>query len=84
MAFALKLAGFESKFHHWLPGLDGIISYKILITLHQHYNIFGKLKFDRRNLLHKIIPWKIVSRVANYFYQVSAHPIAYRKSITSE
>ena len=80
MALALKLAGFEPEFRGWLPGLEGVIGYKVLITLHQHYDVFSMLKFDRRSFFTKMIPWKIISRIVNYFYQVSAHPIAWNSS----
>lgn len=64
---ALQRTGFRPEFRGFLPGHTDIIRFKIL----------KKLKLRRRSLADRVIPWPIVSRLADWRAGVTGHPVAW-------
>lgn len=58
--------GLEPFSAGFVPGYEDIIRYKVLKTL----------KLSSRNVLERLVPWKLVSRVANRRHGVTAQPFA--------
>jgi SAM-dependent methyltransferase len=67
MQRALTLAGFRTEFRGFVPGFTDIIRFKIL----------KNLKIRTRSAWESMLPWPLLSRVADARYQVSAHPVAW-------
>ena len=67
---AYRRVGLEPWAAGFLPGHEDIIRYKVLRTLH------GR----SRNLLERLVPWRVASRVIDRRYQLSEQPLA-RKPI---
>ena len=63
---AYRRAGLEPLAAGFLPGHEDIIRYKILRTLHG----------TARNPLERAVPWRIVSRLADWRYKLSEQPQA--------
>jgi 2-polyprenyl-3-methyl-5-hydroxy-6-metoxy-1,4-benzoquinol methylase len=66
---ALEQAGFQAFPLGRSPGLKNIISYKILKTL----------GLKRTSPLLSVLPWSLISYLTDWFYQLSAVPIATRR-----
>ena len=66
---ALDRAGFQAFPLGKSPGLKNIIKYKILKTL----------GVKRKNSLFAVLPWPLISYLTDWFYQLSAMPIARRR-----
>jgi 2-polyprenyl-3-methyl-5-hydroxy-6-metoxy-1,4-benzoquinol methylase len=62
---ALEKAGFKPQFPGYVKGFTRIIQYKIL----------KNLGFKKRHFLFNLIPWPIVSRLADSRFHVTAHPV---------
>ncbi|MDR3154239.1 MAG: class I SAM-dependent methyltransferase [Deltaproteobacteria bacterium] len=65
LALALEKAGFRPEFRGYVKGFTEIIKYKIL----------KNLKFTRRSRLFDLLPWPVLSRLADAKYRVTAHPV---------
>jgi len=66
---ALDRAGFQAFPLGKSPGLKNIIKYKILKTL----------GVKRKSSLLTVLPWSLISYLTDWFYQLSAMPIARRR-----
>jgi SAM-dependent methyltransferase len=64
---ALAESGFRPEFRGYLPGYTDIIRFKILKNLHMF----------RRAAWHNCVPWELVARIADFRFQVTAHPIGW-------
>ncbi len=65
LALALQKTGFRAEWAGYLPGFNDILRYKILKSL----------KVKHRSFAEAILPWPIVSRSADLYFKVFAHPI---------
>jgi 2-polyprenyl-3-methyl-5-hydroxy-6-metoxy-1,4-benzoquinol methylase len=65
LALALEKSGFQPEYRGFVPGFTKVISYKIL----------KNLGFKRDSFCFKLIPWSLVSRIADSRFKVTAHPI---------
>ena len=67
LATAMKLAGFVPEFRGYMPGFTGIIRYKILKNL------------TRREIstAESLLPWSLLSRLADRLHKVTAHPVGW-------
>ena len=63
---AYRRVGLEPLAAGFLPGHDDIIRYKVLRTLGG----------TSRNLLERLVPWRVVSRVVDQRYKLSEQPLA--------
>lgn len=63
---AYRRAGLEPVEAGFLPGYEDIIRYKVLKTL----------RVRRRNLLERLVPWQLASRIVDRRHRVSALPLA--------
>jgi SAM-dependent methyltransferase len=61
---AMAKAGFRPDFAGFRPGFDDIIRFKILKNLHVR----------RVGLWEKVLPWRMLSKLADTCFKVSAHP----------
>jgi SAM-dependent methyltransferase len=64
LAGALERAGFRPEFAGFGPGFEDILRFKIL----------KNLRFRKAGLAEKLLPWRLLSRIADARYKVSAHP----------
>lgn len=64
LARALELSGFRPDFRGFSKGYDDIIRFKIL----------KNIGLRRVSLWERLLPWRVLSRVADMRYRVSAHP----------
>lgn len=64
---ALIQSGFRPEFRGYLPGFTGIIRYKLL----------KNLGLRRRSSLENVVPWGLLSRLADSHFKITAHPIAW-------
>ncbi len=64
---AMAATGFRTEFRNALPGFTDIIRFKIL----------KNLGIKRRGIFERILPWSLLSRMANSKYKVTAHPIGW-------
>jgi ubiquinone/menaquinone biosynthesis C-methylase UbiE len=73
LATAMKLAGFVPEFRGFMPGFAEIIRYKILKNL------------GRREVAvtERLLPWSLLSRAADWFHRVTAHPIGWASAVPS-
>lgn len=67
---ALKETGFEPTAHSWGPGWADVIRFKIL----------KNLGIRKVGLWEKLLPWSLISRLANQRHQITAHPHAYARA----
>jgi SAM-dependent methyltransferase len=67
LARALGESGFRAEFRGYLPGFDDIIRFKVLKSLGFHTTSPGE----------RVVPWKILSRIADKKSRVTAHPIGW-------
>ncbi len=67
LARALAAAGLRPEFRGLLPGHGHIIRYKVLKTL----------GFRRPSVLEKWLPWKLLAKIVDARYQVTAQPIGW-------
>jgi cyclopropane fatty-acyl-phospholipid synthase-like methyltransferase len=61
---AMRRAGFRPEFAGFRPGFEDIIRFKIL----------KNLRVRRTAWWERILPWSLLSRVADRIYKLSAHP----------
>jgi SAM-dependent methyltransferase len=61
-------AGLRPEFPGFLPGHSDIIRYKVLKAL----------RFHRRNLFERALPWSVMARVVDRRHAVTAHPVAWK------
>jgi SAM-dependent methyltransferase len=73
LARALSTAGLEPEHAGYVPGFTELIRAKVLRTL----------GVGRRNVAERLVPWSLVSRVANRRYGVSAHPLGRKPGLSS-
>jgi len=64
---ALKATGFRPEFKGALPGFMDIIRFKIL----------KNLGVRKRSIFEKVFPWPVLSRMANYRYKITGHPVGW-------
>jgi hypothetical protein len=69
LAVALHKAGFDSEFPGYGPGWQDIIRFKVLKSLGVRHD----------NLLSKIVPWRLASRIVDHRLKPSAHPIGWAR-----
>jgi len=67
MELALTKAGFTPEFRGYLPGYTEIIRFKIL----------KNLGLKDISTMEKMLPWHLLSRLADLRFQVTAHPIGW-------
>ncbi|MDR1166480.1 MAG: class I SAM-dependent methyltransferase [Deltaproteobacteria bacterium] len=65
LALAMEKSGFRPEFKGFAPGFSQIIAYKIL----------KNLGFTRRSPVWRLVPWPLVSRLADSRFKVTAHPV---------
>lgn len=65
LEYALRQAGFRVKNIGYVDGFTDIIRFKVL----------KNLKIKNINFLERLLPWDIISRVVNWKFKVTAHPI---------
>ncbi len=63
---AYRRVGLEPLAAGFLPGHEDIIRYKVLRTL----------RGTSRNLLERLVPWRVASRVVDQRYKLSEQPLA--------
>ena len=68
LARALEAAGFEVRWPGYVDGLDDVIRFKVLKTLHVR----------RTSSAERLLPWGAVSKVVDRRHQVSAMPAGRR------
>lgn len=66
LAMAFAKTGFKPIFPGFIPGFTEVVKYKIL----------KNLRFKRRSPFFEVMPWPLVSRLADAVYHVTAMPIA--------
>lgn len=66
---ALKQAGFRLENVGYVDGYTDIIRFKILRSL----------KIKKRNIVERLLPWGVVSRIADWKFGVTAHPMGFKK-----
>jgi len=64
---ALHETGFRAAFHGFAPGFEDIIRFKILKSL----------QFRRKSAWQAILPWGMLTRMADSRYGVTAHPVGW-------
>jgi SAM-dependent methyltransferase len=69
---AYRRVGLEPLDAGFLPGHEGIIRYKVLRTL----------RMSTHNVLERLVPWGLASRVVNRRYKVTEQPLA-RKPVAA-
>lgn len=69
LELALSKTGFRTDYKPWLPGWSQIIRFKILKNLGVRRRHFGE----------RLLPWVSLTRLANWRYRVTAHPIAWAR-----
>lgn len=69
LALAMQRAGLEPSFPGYVPGFADIIRFKVLKSL----------RVRRAQLLERLVPWSIASRIVDARYGVSAQPMAMRR-----
>lgn len=67
LALALQGSGFRAEFKGYSSGFDNIIRFKVLKSL----------GFRQTSPAEKIMPWRLLSRIADKRSQVTAHPIGW-------
>jgi len=67
LALALQQTGFRPEWAGYLPGYTDILRYKILKTL----------GVKHRSIQEKMLPWPLLSRSAQLFFKVFAHPVGW-------
>ncbi len=67
MERALTMSGFRAEVRGALPGFSDILRFKIL----------KNLGVTKRSFFEKILPWPVLSHIADSRYKVSAHPIGW-------
>ena len=67
LVWLMKHAGLKTEFRGWLPGFDKIIRFKMLKSL----------GIRRRSWLERLLPFTSLSRLADAYFGVSKHPIAW-------
>jgi SAM-dependent methyltransferase len=65
LAKAMQKAGFSPQNRGFVPGFESILRYKIL----------KNLKKRGAGGWESILPWSLLTRLANYSHQVTAHPV---------
>jgi SAM-dependent methyltransferase len=66
LSTALRLAGFVPDFQGYRPGFTDIIRFKVL----------KNLRVRRRCWWERMLPWGLVARPVDWYFKVSAHPVA--------
>jgi len=69
LALALRQAGFEPAFPGFGPGWDGIIRYKLLMTLHRKWS----------SPLEAVVPWGAAARLVDGRLKLSAQPVGWAR-----
>jgi len=64
---ALHRTGFRAQFHGFSPGFEDIIRFKIL----------RGLGFRRKSAWQAILPWGVLTKMANRRFGVTAHPVGW-------
>lgn len=64
---ALEVSGFRPEFRGFGRGFEDILRFKIL----------KNAGVRRSSALERVLPWKILSRIADSRYRVSAHPVGW-------
>ncbi len=67
LARALRATGFRPAYAGYLPGFADVLRFKVLKNLRVH----------RRGPLEAALPWRLLGRVVDAAYGVSAHPIGW-------
>jgi SAM-dependent methyltransferase len=67
LAYALTRAGFYPEFKGFLPGFTNIIRFKVLKNLH----------IRRPSLLEQVLPWRVLARIVDLRFKITAHPIGW-------
>lgn len=67
LCYALRLAGFRPQFIKVFSGYSDIIRYKVLKSL----------RIRERLFLERMLPWFLLSRIIDWRYGVSKHPIGW-------
>ncbi len=67
LARAMKMAGLTPEFRGFMPGFTQIIRYKIL----------KNLKRREKSFTQNLLPWSILSRLADHSHKLSAHPVGW-------
>ena len=65
--YALRKSGFTTEYRGFMPGYIDIVRFKIL----KNYG------WKKQSFLERILPWTILTRIADKKYRSSAHPIAW-------
>ncbi len=63
----LAQTGFRAEERGFVPGFEDIIRFKVLKNLHVR----------KQAAWERVLPWTLISRLANAKYQVTAHPVAW-------
>jgi len=71
LARALTAAGLRPEFVGYRPGWTQIIRFKVL----------KNLGWRQRGLGERLLPWPVLSRLANWRYGVTAHPVAWKPAV---
>jgi len=69
LALALEQSGFRAEHRGHLPGFADIIRFKVLKTLRRR----------RASLAERLLPWRLIARVVDARFGVSAHPIGWAR-----
>lgn len=69
LALALRRAGFEPAFPGYGPGWEGIIRFKLLMTLHRKWS----------SPLESLVPWGPVARMIDARLKLSAQPVGWAR-----
>lgn len=67
MRQALASTGFRVEFRGYVPGFMDIIRFKIL----------KNLRIRNRAVWERVLPWPLLSRLADARFEISAHPVAW-------
>jgi SAM-dependent methyltransferase len=67
LVIALEKTGFRPQLAGFLPGYEDIVRFKVL----------KNLRFSRRSLPERTVPWRLVSRIVERRYRAMAHPIGW-------
>jgi SAM-dependent methyltransferase len=67
LEIALRRAGFDTRYPGYVRGWTDIVRFKIL----------KNLKVRRRGGVERIAPWPVLSRLADWRFAVSRHPVGF-------
>ncbi len=69
LELAFRKVGLQPSSPGFVPGFTDLIRYKVLKSL----------GLKRRHMLERVVPWPLAARVVDRRYDVSAHPVGWRR-----